>query len=112
MTDRAYRDVRYSGLRECLFYNLRQSSVCLDYCYSHPKAVDSRDSEEVAAPQLHEGDLCEVLLPSSREHRKLEKSLLRKLDARMSILVLIYVLNYVSNSCTLISYQVHVACDA
>jgi hypothetical protein len=30
------------------------------------------------------------------ERRRLEKELLRKIDARMSILVVIYVLNYVS----------------
>jgi hypothetical protein len=32
------------------------------------------------------------------ERRRLEKKLLRKIDARMSILVVIYVLNYVSLS--------------
>jgi hypothetical protein len=30
------------------------------------------------------------------ERRRLEKKLLRKIDARMSILVVIYILNYVS----------------
>lgn len=31
--------------------------------------------------------------------KKLEKKLLRKLDARMSILIVIYILNYVSTCC-------------
>jgi hypothetical protein len=33
----------------------------------------------------------------TEERRRMEKKLLRKLDARMSILIIIYILNYVSS---------------
>lgn len=63
-------------------------------------AVDSRHSEDAAASELNEDVLREAVLCLSQEGRDLtEKSLVRKLDARMSILVLIYILNYVSDMC-------------
>ncbi|KAG8218704.1 hypothetical protein J3R82DRAFT_4372 [Butyriboletus roseoflavus] len=66
-----------------------------------PKAVGSRDAEDAAAPGRHEDVVCEAVLYSAQEDReRIEKSLLRKLDTRMSILVLIYILNYVSIPCT------------
>lgn len=62
-----------------------------------PKAADSRDSGDAAAPELTEDVLYEAVLCSSQEdRRRIEKSLLRKLDTRMTILVLIYILNFVS----------------
>lgn len=73
------------------------TSVCGNFA---PKAIDSRDAEDAAAPGLHD-DVYEAVLHSAPEDRiRLEKSLLRKLDTRMSILVLIYILNYVSISWT------------
>ncbi|KAH0839987.1 MFS general substrate transporter [Lanmaoa asiatica] len=76
MAGRVYEGVSYSGL-----------------------PVDPRDSEDgAAATELHEDVLCGAVLYSSQEDReRIEKSLLRKLDTRMSILVLIYILNYVSS---------------
>lgn len=66
-----------------------------------PKAVNSRDSEDTVAPELDEDVLCEAVLHLSQEDReRIEKSLVRKLDTRMSILVLIYILNIVSNPST------------
>lgn len=63
------------------------------------KAVDSRGSEDAAASELNhdEDTLRDAVLCLSQETRELvEKSLLKKLDTRMSILVLIYILNFVS----------------
>jgi len=48
----------------------------------------NRDSETALDPDVEFG--------GSEARRKLEKRLLLKLDARMSILVVIYILNYVS----------------
>ncbi|KAF8558925.1 MFS general substrate transporter [Imleria badia] len=64
------------------------------------RTVDSRDSED-AALELNDAEdvLREALLCSSQEDRELiEKSLLRKLDARMSILLLIYILNFIDRN--------------
>ncbi len=47
-----------------------------------------------------EADLAHAVDEEFGDHearQKLEKKLLRKLDARMSILIVIYILNYVSN---------------
>jgi hypothetical protein len=54
------------------------------------RALDyhSRDSE--AAPDL------DAEFGGTEARKELEKRLLRKLDARMSILIVIYILNYVS----------------
>jgi hypothetical protein len=76
MVNRAYEGVSYSSL-----------------------PADSRDSEDAAAPELTEDVLCEAVLCSSQEdRRRIEKSLLRKLDTRMSILVLIYILNFIDRN--------------
>ncbi|KAF8450462.1 MFS general substrate transporter [Boletus edulis BED1] len=73
MADRTYEGVSYSGL-----------------------PTESREYEDIAASEPNEGVLCEAVLSSDRE--LLEKSLLRKLDTRMSILVLIYILNYIDRN--------------
>jgi hypothetical protein len=43
---------------------------------------------------------CDAEFGGTEERRKLEKKLLRKIDARMSIMVIIYILNSVGYSLT------------
>jgi hypothetical protein len=50
---------------------------------------------------------CDTEFGGPEERKRLEKKLLRKIDARMSILIVIYILNYVSLSLNLIS-----SCDS
>jgi len=53
------------------------------------------DTEHVSSPSTsHEGRLDAEFGGAEARHR-LERGLLRKIDARMSILVVIYILNYV-----------------
>ncbi|KAG6378784.1 hypothetical protein JVT61DRAFT_13060 [Boletus reticuloceps] len=87
MADRTYEGVSYSSLLPGLLPARWELSA--------PIATESREPEDIAASEPNEGALCEAVLSSDRE--LLEKSLLRKLDTRMSILVLIYILNYVSD---------------
>jgi len=47
------------------------------------------------SPNVHDYD---AEFGGPEERKRLEKQLLRKVDARMSILIVIYVLNYVSSS--------------
>jgi len=54
----------------------------------HTLEPHSRDSEAALDPDAEFG--------GAEARRKLERRLLLKLDARMSILVIIYILNYVS----------------
>ncbi|KAG9317637.1 major facilitator superfamily domain-containing protein [Chiua virens] len=79
MPDRAYESISYSQL-----------------------PVEPRHSEETAVTsELYDDVLSnpETALYSSQEYReRVEKSLLRKLDTRMSILMLIYVLNYIDRN--------------
>jgi hypothetical protein len=58
-----------------------------------PQDVDLRDNENVPSDDDPDAEF------GGHEQRKImEKKLVRKLDLRMSILVIIYILNYVSFS--------------
>lgn len=89
-------------MRHTLFDRLRVSASVGDY---HPvgEEPDMDTPEGLAPPDTDEAEF------GGREARlDLERKLLRKLDMRMSILVLIYILNYVRLPiviwyCTLIS---------
>jgi len=73
-------------------------TLCWELSFT-PKAVESRDSEDAAISEFHDDDASEAmpcLSPGDRE--RIEKSLLRKVDTRMSILVLIYILNYIDRN--------------
>lgn len=75
-------------MRHTLFDRLRVSARVGDY---HPVGEEpDMDTPEQAPPDTDEAEF------GGREGRlNLERKLLRKLDMRMSILVLIYILNYV-----------------
>jgi len=64
----------------------------------HTLGHHSRDSETALDPDAEFG--------GADARRKLEKRLLLKLDARMSILVVIYILNYVSLESSMASRRV------
>ncbi|KAF9232155.1 MFS general substrate transporter [Melanogaster broomeanus] len=52
-----------------------------------------------SAVELHQDAIYEAVLHSSQEDReRVEKNLLRKLDTRMSMLMLIYILNYIDRN--------------
>ena len=57
------------------------------------KATESVDEEKV----FHDGVDPDAQFGGPEARRKLERKLLWKLDLRMSILVFIYILNYVSS---------------
>lgn len=62
--------------------------------HSLEKGHDTRVPDvETEAAARHTGD---EEFGGTEARKKLEKKLLRKLDARMSILIVIYILNYVS----------------
>jgi hypothetical protein len=50
-------------------------------------------------PDTHDHD---ALFGGPEERKRLEKKLLRKVDARMSILIVIYILNYVGLSISMV----------
>jgi hypothetical protein len=55
-------------------------------------------SDEDEAPLLVSEDDNEPGLDEIEDRQQLESKLIRRLDSRMSILVLIYILNYVRNA--------------
>ena len=68
--------------------------VGFEHGHSHTHDVGHHHRHDVEADPQHLGD---EEFGGHEERKKLEKRLLRKLDARMSILIVIYILNYVRN---------------
>jgi hypothetical protein len=99
MEDRTFEGVRYVRLRESLASLSLRGFDRVFGNLSRKAANDTsvelyQDDAHIDASVMREAEL-----DSSQEDReRVEKSLLRKLDTRMSILVLIYILNYVSSS--------------
>ena len=62
----------------------------------------SRDSRAVSDPDAEFG--------GTEARKELEKRLLLKLDARMSILIVIYILNYVSSTLCVGSFRLLILC--
>lgn len=67
-------------------------------------SIKRPDFEKVEVPRSEEFDP-DAEFGGSERRKKLERKLLWKIDARMSILVLIYILNYV---CTSLSFRCHI----
>lgn len=75
-------------MRHTLFDRLRVSASVGDY---HPVGEEPDMDQEQAPPDTE----AEAEFGGREARQNLERKLLRKLDMRMSILVLIYILNYV-----------------
>ena len=71
------------------------------------ESVREKSSEDVENPTGAKGRLTgtDEDFGGTAERLKLEKKLLRKLDIRMSILIVIYILNYVSNLFAVTQYR-------
>ena len=74
--------------------SIEKTSDDVGHEHGHDDTLDvgRRHRHDVEADPLHLGD---EEFGGHEERKKLEKKLLRKLDARMSILIVIYILNYV-----------------
>ena len=67
---------------------------------------DSSNDGQMSSPTRSTSNKLDAEFGGSEARAKLEKKLLRKLDARMSILVIIYILNYIDrNNAAYVDYQ-------
>jgi hypothetical protein len=65
-----------------------------------PEKIENADFANMK--DFHDGD---AEFGGTEERKKLERKLLRKIDLRMSILILIYILNYVSHAVPSLNHQ-------
>lgn len=93
MSSRPFHGVAYKLLRECAKVTLSNEPQLTLHVLFYAASEDV----DIAFEGSLNGD---VILDEFPDRQRVERSLLRKLDLRMSILVLIWTLNFVSQVAT------------